>query len=135
MLVNTFLVSREDLQKGRFAATSLDVLKPGDVLAKVDRFAFTANNVTYAETGVVLKYWQFFPAPTGWGIIPVWGYADVVDSRHDGIKPGERLYGYWPMATHVVLRPGRITEQSVVDDSAHRRELPGTYNAYRRTTN
>jgi hypothetical protein len=49
---------------------------------KIDRFAFTANNITYAVVGDQFGYWQFFP-PTGdevkdWGILPVWGFADVV---------------------------------------------------------
>ena len=39
------------------------------LLVKVDRFAFTANNITYAVIGDQLKYWQLFPAPTGFGNI------------------------------------------------------------------
>ena len=33
------------------------------LLVKVTRFAFTANNITYAVLGDHLKYWQLFPAP------------------------------------------------------------------------
>ena len=33
------------------------------LLVKVTRFAFTANNITYAVLGDQLKYWQLFPAP------------------------------------------------------------------------
>ena len=37
---------------------------PADaLLVKVTRFAFTANNITYAVLGDQLKYWQLFPAP------------------------------------------------------------------------
>ena len=43
------------------------------LLIKIDRFAFTANNITYAVLGDQLKYWQLFPAPEGFGNIPVWG--------------------------------------------------------------
>ncbi len=41
------------------------------LLVKVDRFAFTANNITYAVLGDELKYWQRFPAPSGSGNISV----------------------------------------------------------------
>jgi Protein of unknown function (DUF2855) len=128
----SFLVARDDLRRCRFDTAALDALQAGDVLLQVDRFSFTANNITYAETGDVLRYWQFYPAPVGWGIIPVWGHADVIDSRHDAIAPGERLYGFWPMATHVRLRPERVDPQRLVDGTAHRRELPAGYNTYQR---
>ena len=130
--ITTFQVSRGDLSKTRFVTEPLGELQPGEVLLKVDSFAFTANNITYAETGVVLKYWQFFPAPEGWGVIPVWGFADVIESRHDAVAPGERLFGYWPMATHAVLTPQQVDGGSVIDGTPHRRELPLTYNLYRR---
>lgn len=130
----SFQVGRDDLTKTRFTTEPLDALQPGDVLAKVDRFAFTANNITYAETGVILKYWEFYPAPAGWGIVPVWGFADVVESRHDAVKPGERLFGFWPMAIHAVLRPERADAGAILDGTAHRRELPKTYNSYQRTS-
>ena len=48
---------------------------------RLHSFALTTNNITYAATGDVLKYWQFFPTQTpGQGIVPVWGVAEVVDS-------------------------------------------------------
>ena len=52
---------------------------------KVDRFAFTANNITYAVLGDELKYWQLFPAPEGFGNIPVWGFGEVIASKHPAI--------------------------------------------------
>lgn len=130
----TFQVTRDDLARTRFASGALPRPQPGELLLKVDRFAFTANNITYAETGVVLKYWDFFPAPEGWGVIPVWGFADVLESRVEGVAPGERLYGYWPMATHAVLTPERVGAGVIVDGTPHRRTLPMTYNLYQRTS-
>ena len=55
---------------------------------KTERFALTANNITYAAFGEAMKYWQFFPADEGFGCIPVWGFATVVESRCTGITPG-----------------------------------------------
>ena len=40
----------------------------GDVLVRVEQFAFTANNMTYALIGASTGwYWDFFLAPRGWG--------------------------------------------------------------------
>jgi len=130
--ISSFLVARGDLQRCRFETAAAEALQPGDVLLKIDSFSFTTNNITYAQTGDLLHYWQFFPAPAGWGIVPVWGFADVVESRHDALAPGERLWGFLPMATHVRLQPDRVDAQIVVDGAAHRRELPVGYNVYYR---
>lgn len=132
-LINSFLVNRDDFTSTRLndhAAAS--ELAPGQVLVKIDRFAFTANNITYAATGVALKYWEFFPAPEGEGIIPVWGFADVVDSQCEEIDVGERLYGYFPMASHLVLEPVHIKDDGFIDGADHRQALSVTYNQYRR---
>ena len=97
-----FLVNRANLADCRFvpASATADVeLAAGEVLLAVDRFALTANNVTYAVAGDMLNYWSFFPAEAGWGRIPVWGFGNVVKSRHDAVSTGERLYGYYPMSS------------------------------------
>ena len=56
-------------------------LDEGEAQLRVERFALTTNNVTYAALGEQLGYWRLFPAPEGWGRIPAWGYARVVGSR------------------------------------------------------
>ncbi|WP_374566493.1 DUF2855 family protein [Ideonella sp.] len=132
-LTRSFVVARNDLARTDTLEHTLPPLGDGELLLKVDCFAFTANNVTYAETGDSIGYWQFFPAPEGWGQIPVWGFADVVESRCEGLAPGERIYGFWPMATHLVLRPQRVTDASFVDATPHRQALPAAYNLYLRT--
>jgi len=86
--------------------TRADVLEAaeGEVVLRIDNFAFTANNVTYAMFGDAMHYWDFFPtADAGWGVIPVWGFATVQESAVDGIAAGERFYGYFPMATCVIV--------------------------------
>lgn len=107
---------------------------PGEVVFRLSRFALTFNNITYATFGDALGYWQFFPVEhEGWGQLPVWGYADVVDSNVDGIETGQRYYGYWPTATHVKLQPGKVGARSFRDDATHRADLPDIYNWYQRT--
>jgi len=104
----------------------------GEAVLAVERFALTANNVTYAVAGDSMHYWQFFPAPEPWGCVPVWGFGRVVESRHADVNPGDRFYGYYPMASHVVVAPARVGAQGFVDGAAHRAALPPVYNQYRR---
>jgi hypothetical protein len=95
------------------AVTTEDApLADGQVRVRVDAFALTSNNITYAAFGDAMSYWQFFPAgEEGWGIVPVWGFGRVVQSLHPGVAVGERLYGYWPMASSAVLQPERLSRR------------------------
>jgi len=128
-----FLVRRDDLRVCRLDTAPLPTPAAGEALLKIDAFAFTANNVTYAVFGEMMRYWDFFPAPAGWGRVPVWGFADVAESRHPGVTVGDRFYGYFPMSTHLVVTPERADPSGFVDAAAHRRELPPIYNHYVRT--
>lgn len=132
-----FLVRRRDLREYKFvdAATDEASLQPDEVLLKVDKFAFTANNITYAVFGDRMSYWDFFPAEEGWGKIPVWGFADVMRSNQDAISEGERIYGYFPLSTHVILQPEKVKASSFIDAAAHRKALPAAYNRYSRVAN
>lgn len=127
-----FLVRRDNLRETRFAPASLTV-GDGQVLLKVDAFALTSNNITYGVFGEAMQYWSFFPVgEAGWGRIPVWGHADVVESRHPQIAVGERVYGYLPMSTHLVVQPDRVTPEGFLDAVPHRRALPAAYQHYTR---
>ncbi|MEK9970631.1 MAG: DUF2855 family protein, partial [Ferrovibrio sp.] len=55
-------------------------------------------------------------------------------SRHPAIAVDERLYGYFPMATHLVMTPGKLTDSMLVDATPHRALLPPAYNGYLRIT-
>lgn len=125
-------VGRKALRTVRIETLALPVPAEGEVLVAIDRFALTANNISYAVTGDVIGYWGFFPVDAEWGLVPVWGYGTVVASNAAGLAVGERLYGFFPMASHVVLQPGKVTDGSFVDVAAHRRALPGLYNRYTR---
>ena len=135
MNATDFLVQRSDLRQTQLVASAVREPAPGQVLLRVEKFAFTANNVTYAVFGDAMQYWNFFPAPdgqAGWGRIPVWGFGEVIASRHDALPMGERVYGYLPMSSHVLLAPERVTPASFTDGAAHRRALPAAYQLYRR---
>ena len=128
----SFAVAPGDLASTRVIEQPVPSPGEGELLLKVDRFALTANNITYAEIGDQLGYWRFYPAPEGWGHVPVWGFAEVLASRHEAFAPGERIYGFLPMATHVRLTPQRVSAGSFIDASPHREGLPPAYNLYLR---
>ena len=108
-------------------------LEVGEVLLHINSFAFTANNVTYAMFGDAMKYWEFFPTgEPDWGMIPVWGFATVALSTVDGLAVGERFYGYFPMATQVIVQPERVSSGGFTDGADHRAALPTVYNQYLR---
>jgi hypothetical protein len=130
-----FIVARDDLRHCKFIETAIpDAAQlPDDaLLIMVDRFAFTANNITYAVLGDEMKYWELFPAPEGFGNIPVWGFGEVIASHHPGIAIGERLFGYLPMATHLVIEAADVSKRGLRDAAAHRQNVAPVYNAYAR---
>jgi hypothetical protein len=137
MNATDFVVARDDLQQCKFVETQLPDAAglPDDaLLVKVASFALTANNITYAVMGDVLKYWQIFPAPQGFGNIPVWGFAEVIASKHPMIAVGESLFGYFPMATHLVIEATDVSKRGLRDGAAHRQGVAPVYNAYARVT-
>jgi hypothetical protein len=126
-------VARNDLRRTRVVddpdAPAARVLKDGEARLRIDGFALTSNNITYAAFGEAMKYWDFFPAgDPAWGCIPVWGFAEVVDSRAEGVPLGARCYGYWPMGRHLVVQPVRVDRMGFSDGAAHRAALPAVYN-------
>ncbi len=127
-----FEVRRTDLHEYRTVESSENPLSEGDARLRVLRFGFSANNITYAVFGDLMRYWSFFPAEMGWGRIPVWGFAEVESSNGTGLIDGELVYGYFPMSSHLVVRPVRVTDGGFVDASPHRSDLPSTYNGYTR---
>ena len=129
----TFQVERNNLRATRWVEAERKPLDDGAARFRVDSFALTSNNVTYAAFGETMNYWGFFPTgDSGTGCIPVWGFADVIESRCDGVEVGERFYGYWPIADEAVLQPTRLTAAGFSDGAEHRRELHPIYNRYLR---
>lgn len=105
----------------------------GEAVLKVDRVAVTTNNITYAVFGDAMQYWSFFPTGReGFGHVPVWGFADVVHSEVAGLQPGERFYGYFPIATHLRVSATRVSARGFYDGAAHRAQLTSAYNHYTR---
>jgi hypothetical protein len=131
-----FQTLKSDLTKSRIINADLPIIRDGEILLKIESFAFTANNVTYGVAGDTIGYWKFFPAAqnsdNSWGCIPMWGFAEIVESKNQNLDVGERLFGYFPAADSLVLSPIKISDQSFSDGKEHRKELPPVYNNYLR---
>ncbi len=130
--VTRLLVDRQDIRRTQLETAPAAVLIDGQVRVRIDRYAMTANNVTYAATGEALKYWQFFAAPAPWGVVPCWGFGTVTETRAPGVALGERLWGFLPMATEVVVQPERVSAFGFTDGAAHRSGLAAVYNSLSR---
>ncbi|MCE3289347.1 MAG: hypothetical protein K0R83_1359 [Caulobacter sp.] len=124
-----YLIAKDELGRGELRAQAEVPLQDGEARLAVESFSVTANNVTYGAMGDAFGYWQFFPAPEGFGRVPVWGFATVVESKAEGIEPGLRLFGYLPMSSHFVARLQK-RGGGYVDAAEHRAGLPPTYNEY-----
>ncbi len=136
MTATRLLVNRTDFGQSRLEQFEPPALSDGEVLVKTGSFGLTANNVTYALSGDMIGYWKFFPVEgSEWGIVPVWGFAEVIESRSADIPVGSGFWGFLPMASHVVMHPTSVSAGSFIDGAAHRQTLPELYNRYQRTDN
>ena len=132
-------IDRDDIKKAVLVEEAAAPLAPGQVRVAIDLYAMTANNVTYAVFGKPSGlfgndqgYWDFFSERGEPGRLPVWGFATVAESAAEGVEPGDRFYGYYPMASHAVLTPGGAGPGGFTDVTPGRAALPPVYNQYQR---
>lgn len=106
-------------------------LADGQIRLRIDRFAVTANNVSYAGAGDMLGYWDFFPSsdPSIWGRVPAVGYAEIVESRNADLPVGGRYHGWFPMADTVTFT-ATATRDGFRDDGQHRQAHAPIYRAF-----
>jgi len=125
-----FQVDRDDLRHSRLVVEADRApLAEGQVRFAIDRFALTSNNVSYAVAGDLLGYWGFFPAPDRWGRVPAMGFGDVVESRHPEVAVGTRCFGFFPMASELVV-DARPSGDRLVDAAPHRAQHAPVYRSY-----
>ena len=129
-MLNNFYVNLDDISQTNVETAQPLACSNGEALINIQRFALTANNITYGVAGDIIGYWKFFPAPQGWGRIPVWGIGQVQDSQTDGLESGTRCYGYFPMSHELLVQPNDVKGSGFKDGAAHRAELPPVYNQY-----
>jgi hypothetical protein len=132
MQITEVHVRKGKLADAEMVAREAPALDEGMVRLAIESFSVTANNITYAVVGDGFRYWDFFPAPDGFGIVPMWGHARVIESNHPEIAVGERVYGYLPMASHLDVLPGKIGASGFADLAEHRQPMSPIYNQYAR---
>ena len=125
-------VDRNNLGQAELVEVGQQPLADGAVRLEIESFSVTSNNVTYAVVGEMVGYWNFFPAPDGMGIVPMWGHARVIESNCPDIAVGERVYGYLPMGTHLDVVPGKISAAGFTDMTDYRQPMSPIYNQYAR---
>ncbi len=132
-------IDRNDITQAELVTETAAPLAPGQIRVRLDSYAMTANNITYALFGQPAGlfgddqgYWDFFSEPGAPGRLPVWGFATVVESAAEGVAPGERFYGYYPMAAEAVLTVGKAGPGGFTDATPRRTTLPPIYNQYQR---
>lgn len=131
--VNTAIeISRDDYSKMRIIEEPAGELGDRQVRLQVERFALTANTVTYAVVGEMLDYWGFFPTAPGWGRVPAIGWGRIVESTHPDLGVGSRYYGWFPMARTVDMTVS-ATSDGLRDDGAHRTAHAPVYRNYTAT--
>ena len=58
----------------------------------------------------------------------------MIACRHPGVSEGERLFGYFPMATHLVIEAADVSKRGLRDAAARRQGVAPVYNAYARVS-
>ncbi|MBB3605314.1 hypothetical protein FHT40_004998 [Mycolicibacterium sp. BK556] len=130
-MTTRLVVQRNDIRAFQWTESPAVTLNDGDVRLRIDTFALTSNNITYAALGDAMNYWQFFPTgEPATGCVPVWGFASVIESRCPGVEVGERFYGYWPIGDEIVLQATGVHPGGFTDGAEHRQALHPIYNQY-----
>jgi hypothetical protein len=126
-----FQIRKDNFAETRFVQTTALPLSDGQARLRLDLFAMTSNNITYAAMGEgELGYWDFFPAQQSWGRPPCWGFATVEATNSEHVVIGARLYGYFPIGTHLDVTPSRATPNGFFDGAEHRKSKSPVYNQY-----
>lgn len=138
--MKTLLVNRDDPADITLLTVDAPPLAEDEVRLSIESFALTANNVTYMIFGDQIGYWHYFnPKAYGFGEdhqgrMPVWGFATVTESRCADVPVGTEVYGFFPVADEIVVKPGKITPQGFQDVADHRAPLHPVYNGYSDTS-
>jgi hypothetical protein len=132
--VREIQIRKSELRDTRVVDVAPGPLADGAARLRLELFALTANNITYAAMGEgALGYWDFFPGPEGWGRPPVWGFGTVVQSNAPGVFEDSRFYGYFPIGEALDVVPAKASPRGFVDSAQHRRAKAAVYNHYLNT--
>ncbi|KAF9731361.1 hypothetical protein PMIN01_10378 [Paraphaeosphaeria minitans] len=121
--------------------TQPEPLPPSSLRLKTKILGLTTNNLTYANMGFALGWWDTYPIPPTaaapfhdrdtYATVAGWGYAEVVESTFPGAKAGDSVFGYVHVGsgTWDVSGSGSgLEDGQVLVTSAHRAHLWKIYN-------
>ncbi|KAK7193101.1 hypothetical protein DPSP01_007559 [Paraphaeosphaeria sporulosa] len=84
--------------------TKLEPLSPSSLRLRTKILGLTTNNLTYANMGFALGWWDTYPIPSSasspfndrdtYATVAGWGYAEVVESSYPGVEKGASVFGY-----------------------------------------
>ena len=135
-MTQTLLVNRTDFADVALVSADDAALADGSIRVSIGPWALTANNITYMAVGDMIGYWKFFDPKDygiqmdGFGRMPVWGYAQVTESKCTDVPIGTLIYGFFPIAQSFDMKPVKLTPLGFQDGTAHRTELHPVYNGY-----
>ena len=122
----TLLVNRSNFADVALVNTNNNALEEGFIRVSIGPWALTSNNITYMAVGEQIGYWKFFEPKdygiemTGFGRMPVWGYAEVIESNCADVTIGTLLYGFFPIAQTFDMKPIKLTPLGFQDGNDHR---------------
>ena len=137
----TLLVNRSDFRDTRLVDMPDCNLADEHIRVDIGPFALTANNITYMVTGDMIGYWKFFDPEAygidaaGMGRMPVWSYGNVTESKCKDVLVGTRIYGFFPIAKSIDIKPIKLSPLGFQDGADHRLPLHPIYNNYTLTEN
>ncbi|KPI37861.1 uncharacterized protein AB675_3041 [Cyphellophora attinorum] len=119
-------------------------LKPSSVRIQARLLGLSANNLSYCALGDQLHWYDAFPIPDTlptpyrnsdeYAVAPGWGYAEILESTIEELKPGRRLYGFIPtsnMVTDLKLKPSELGAPGHwTECSEHRAQVMAIYSRY-----
>lgn len=139
------IIAKADTTEHHVRASSPASLPPldnGHVRVRSLLLGLTSNNMAYASNGTRLHWWDAYPVPVDlpapfndqerYGIVPCWGYGEVLESHTPGLDVGRLLFGFWP-SSHLPVDLQLVPAAAVKDhwiDVAPQRE--NVMNLYRR---
>jgi Protein of unknown function (DUF2855) len=129
-------VNRSSIGNTQLASVPMQALADGAVRLEVEHFALTANNITYAQFGDMLDYWNFYPVDSQigseWGLVPAMGWGRVTESNVVEIVVGSRYYGWFPMVNLIDIH-AKSSATGFRDSGAHRAKHAPVYRSFVRT--
>ena len=132
----TLLVNKADFADVALVNTEAGDLADGFIRVAIGPWALTANNITYLAVGDMIGYWKYFEPKDygiemdGYGRMPVWGYAQVTETKCVDIAVGTLIYGFFPVAQTLDMKPTKLTPLGFQDGKDHRTNLHPVYNGY-----